>query len=138
MVPPQSRHAVGLVRQPQRPGHRRHRRHRRPRQRRRPILGGVQHEQRRELRPNIQISTGTSNSHDSGNGIDYGDYTGLSFYGGMAPPALGAKSNTTGNNPSGTLHQLVIFPDAVAVHYYFDPHAPSAGIFSESPLSVLP
>ena len=27
--------------------------------------------------PNIQISAGTSNSHDSGNGIDYGDYTGL-------------------------------------------------------------
>src|SRR6266852_5644375 len=31
---------------------------------------------------NIQISAGTSNAHDSGNGIDYGDYSGLAFYGG--------------------------------------------------------
>src|SRR5216684_2022975 len=36
---------------------------------------------------NIQISAGTSNSHDTGNGIDYGDYTGLSFDGGVAHPA---------------------------------------------------
>ena len=38
--------------------------------------------------PNIQISAGTSNSHDSGNGIDYGDYSGLSFYGGVAHPGV--------------------------------------------------
>src|SRR6266704_971490 len=43
---------------------------------------------------NIQISAGTSNSHDSGNGIDYGDYTGLSFYGGIAHPAWSDNSNS--------------------------------------------
>jgi hypothetical protein len=63
--------------------------------------------------PNIQISAGTSNSHDSGNGIDYGDYTGLSFYGGIAHPAWSDNSNSTGNNPDGTLHQLDIYTASV-------------------------
>src|SRR5437899_303536 len=36
---------------------------------------------------NIQISAGTSNSQNAHNGIDYGDYSGLSFYGGIAHPA---------------------------------------------------
>jgi hypothetical protein len=62
---------------------------------------------------NIQISAGTSNSHDSGNGIDYGDYTGLSFYGGTAHPAWSDNSNSTGNNPDGALHQLDIYTAAV-------------------------
>jgi hypothetical protein len=64
--------------------------------------------------PNIQISAGTSNSHDSGNGIDYGDYSGLSFYGGIAHPAWSDNSNSTGNNPDGALHQLDIYTAAVA------------------------
>jgi hypothetical protein len=62
---------------------------------------------------NIQISAGTSNSHDSGNGIDYGDYTGLSFYGGIAHPAWSDNSDSTGNNPDGALHQLDIYTAAV-------------------------
>src|SRR6266566_8411943 len=55
---------------------------------------------------NLQISARTSNSHDSQNGIDYGDYSGLSFFGGVAHPAWSDNSNSTGNNPDGTLHQL--------------------------------
>ncbi len=65
--------------------------------------------------PNIQISAGTSNAHDSGNGIDYGDYTGLSFFGGSAHPAWSDNSNSTGNNPDGTLHQLDIYTAAVRI-----------------------
>jgi hypothetical protein len=64
--------------------------------------------------PNIQISAGTSNSHDSGNHIDYGDYTGLSFYRGIAHPAWADNSNSTGNNPDGTLRGLDIYTAAVA------------------------
>jgi hypothetical protein len=63
--------------------------------------------------PNIQISAGTSNSHDSGNGIDYGDYSGLSFFGGAAHPAWSDNSNSTGTNPDGTLHELDIYTAAV-------------------------
>jgi BNR/Asp-box repeat protein len=64
---------------------------------------------------NIQISAGTSNSHASGNGIDFGDYSGLSFYGGIAYPAWADNSNSTGTNPDGTLHQLDVFTAAVPV-----------------------
>ena len=63
--------------------------------------------------PNLQISAGTSNSHDSGNGIDYGDYTGLSFFGGVAHPAWSDNSNSAGTNPDGALHQLDIYTAAV-------------------------
>jgi hypothetical protein len=62
---------------------------------------------------NIQISAGTSNSHDSQNGIDYGDYTGLAYYGGIAHPAWADNSNSTGNNPDGALHALDIYTAAV-------------------------
>ena len=63
--------------------------------------------------PNVRISAGTSNSHASGNGIDYGDYTGLSFYRGVAHPAWSDNSNSTGTNPDGALHQLDIYTAAV-------------------------
>jgi hypothetical protein len=62
---------------------------------------------------NFQISAGTSNSHDAQNHIDYGDYTGLAFYGGIAHPAWADNSNSTGNNPDGTLHQLDVYTAAV-------------------------
>ena len=62
---------------------------------------------------NIQISAGTSNSADAHNGIDYGDYSGLSFYGGIAHPAWSDNSNSTGNNPDGALHQLDIYTASV-------------------------
>ena len=64
---------------------------------------------------NIQISAGTSNSHVSGNHIDYGDYTGLSFVGGLAHPAWSDNSNSTGDNPDGALHKLDIYTAAVPV-----------------------
>ncbi len=64
---------------------------------------------------NFPISAGTSNSHDSGNAIDYGDYSGLAFYGGVAWPAWSDNSNSNGLNPDGTLHKLDIFTAAVPV-----------------------
>src|SRR5260370_9880024 len=64
---------------------------------------------------NIQISAGTSNSHASGNGIDYGDYTGLSFYGGIAPPPLSGNSNSTRNTPHRARHQLDIYTTTAAL-----------------------
>lgn len=64
---------------------------------------------------NIQISAGTSNSHVSGNHIDYGDYTGLSFVGGLAHPAWSDNSNSTGDNPDGALLKLDIYTAVVPV-----------------------
>lgn len=65
--------------------------------------------------PNIQISAGTSNSHDAHNGIDFGDYSGLSFFGGIAHPAWSDNSNSTGNNPDGALFKLDIYTAAVPI-----------------------
>ena len=63
---------------------------------------------------NIRISQGTSNSHDSGNHIDYGDYDGLSFFGGVAHPAWSDNTNSTGDNPDGALHDLDIYTAGVS------------------------
>jgi hypothetical protein len=63
--------------------------------------------------PNVRISAGTSNSHDSGNRLDYGDYRGLAFYDGIGHPAWADNSNSTRNNPGGRLHQLDIYTAAV-------------------------
>jgi hypothetical protein len=68
----------------------------------------------RTFTPNIRISAGTSNSHDSGNSIDYGDYSGLAFYGGTLHPAWSDNSNSDGLNPDGALHKFDIFSAAVA------------------------
>jgi hypothetical protein len=69
----------------------------------------------RTFTPNIRISAGTSNAADAHNGIDYGDYSGLSFYGGVAHPAWSDNSNSTGDNPDGALHEFDIFTAAVPV-----------------------
>ena len=67
----------------------------------------------RAFTPNLQISGGTSNAPASGNRIDYGDYMGLAFFGGVAHPAWSDNSNSTGDNPDGALHQLDIYTAAV-------------------------
>jgi hypothetical protein len=63
---------------------------------------------------NEQVSDGTSNAAAANNGIDYGDYTAISFFGGVAHPAWADNSNSTGNNPDGTLHKLDIYTDAIS------------------------
>ncbi len=62
---------------------------------------------------NIQISAGTSNSHDSGNRIDFGDYTHVAFDAGIAQATWADNSNSTGNNPDGALHQLDVYTASV-------------------------
>jgi hypothetical protein len=62
---------------------------------------------------NIQISAGASNSHDSGNGIDFGDYANVAFDAGVAHATWADNSNSTGNNPDGTLHQLDVYTASV-------------------------
>lgn len=67
----------------------------------------------RTFTPNFQISAGTSNSHDSGNAIDFGDYTHLGFFGGVAHFAWADNSNSAGVNPDGSLHQLDVYSTKV-------------------------
>jgi hypothetical protein len=65
--------------------------------------------------PNIRISRGVSNAADSQNGIDYGDYEGMAFYGGFYFYVWADNSNSTGDNPDGKLHQLDIYTARVRV-----------------------
>jgi len=56
--------------------------------------------------PNQQISAGVSNAYDANSTIDLGDYSGLDFYNGVIHPFWFDNSNSTGDNPNGTLNQL--------------------------------
>ena len=58
--------------------------------------------------PNFQISAGTSNSHKAHNGVDYGDYAALTAWNGKFYPVWADNSNSTGDNPDGTLHEFDI------------------------------
>ncbi len=65
--------------------------------------------------PNLRLSRGTSNDNQAQNGIDYGDYTGLDFYAGSAHPAWADNSNSTGNNPDGTLNEFDLYTATVRI-----------------------
>jgi hypothetical protein len=59
--------------------------------------------------PNVQVSAGTSNSDRANNGIDFGDYEGLAFFNGSFYPVWADNSNSTGDNPDGTLRKLDLY-----------------------------
>ena len=44
----------------------------------------------------------------------HGDYSGLSFFGGIAHPAWSDNSNSTGNNPDGTLNEFDLYTATVS------------------------
>ena len=64
---------------------------------------------------NVQVSAGTSNGFDSHNGVQYGDYTGLGFAGGVIHPAWADNSNSTGTNPDGALDRFDVYSAAITV-----------------------
>ena len=59
--------------------------------------------------PSVAASLGVSNAKAAQNGIDFGDYSGLAFFGGIAMPAWSDNSNSTGDNPGGSLKTFDIF-----------------------------
>jgi len=65
--------------------------------------------------PNFQVSQGASNSNDAASGFDYGDYTHAAFQSKAFYPAWSDNSNSTGDNPDGTLHQLDLYTAKVTV-----------------------
>ena len=65
--------------------------------------------------PAVQVSQGVSNAKAAQNGIDYGDYVGLAFFGGIAMPAWSDNSNSTGDNPAGVLRSFDIYTARVSV-----------------------
>jgi hypothetical protein len=65
--------------------------------------------------PNFRISRGTSNATDAGSFLDYGDYTHASFANGQFWPVWADNSNSTGDNPDGTLHATDIYTARVPI-----------------------
>jgi hypothetical protein len=59
--------------------------------------------------PNVKMSAGTSNAGVAGNPLDYGDYTQAAFVDGTFWTVWSDNSNSTGDNPDGTLHALDIY-----------------------------
>ena len=67
------------------------------------------------IAPNFQVSEGTSNVLGAESSFDYGDYTHAAFVGGVFYPAWSDNSNSTGDNPDGTLHQLDLYVGVVPI-----------------------
>jgi hypothetical protein len=65
--------------------------------------------------PNFQVSAGTSNAIDTNSFFDTGDYTHAAFVGGTFWPAWSDNSNSTGDNPNGTLHQFDLYTAKVSI-----------------------
>ena len=70
---------------------------------------------------NVQASGGTSDQVGDDpwvpgfRDLDYGDYSGLAFESGVAYPAWADNSNSTGDNPDGTLDHYDVYTAAVGV-----------------------
>jgi hypothetical protein len=65
--------------------------------------------------PNFQVSVGTSRATAAESFFDFGDYTHAAFQSGRFFPAWSDNSNSTGDNPDGTLHQLDLYTAAVSI-----------------------
>ncbi|MBX7223603.1 MAG: IPT/TIG domain-containing protein [Blastocatellia bacterium] len=65
--------------------------------------------------PNLRVSAGCSARGGAANGVDYGDYVGLDFTNGILQPSWADNSNTTGDNPNGTLSRFDMYTARVTV-----------------------
>jgi BNR/Asp-box repeat protein len=65
--------------------------------------------------PNFGVSEGTSNAVSADSYFDYGDYTHAAFQSGRFYPAWSDNSNSTGNNPDGTLHAFDLYTAAIPI-----------------------
>jgi hypothetical protein len=65
--------------------------------------------------PNFQVSLGASNAADAESYFDYGDYTHAAFQSHHFYPAWSDNSNSTGDNPDGTLHKLDLYTANITI-----------------------
>jgi hypothetical protein len=61
------------------------------------------------FQPNRRLSMGVSNDDDAGSGVDYGDYSGFAFYNRIMYFSAADNSNSTGDNPDGTLSHFDLY-----------------------------
>ena len=84
-----------------------------------PTEGGV------DLLPNFKVSAAASNATRSSNSIEFGDYTGLAFYGGTMMPVWADNSNSTNDNPSA--NDFDLYTAKIEVQADFIPAPPGQG-----------
>src|SRR5204862_7784099 len=65
--------------------------------------------------PNMRLSGGFSNAADAANGIDFGDYVGLSAFAGKLYAMWADNANCDGTNPNGTLHQFDLYANPLSL-----------------------
>jgi hypothetical protein len=65
---------------------------------------------------NRRLSAGASNDDDAGSGVDYGDYSGFAFFNGKLYFGAADNSNSTGDNPDGTLNTFDLYVAPICVH----------------------
>src|SRR5262249_19994538 len=69
--------------------------------------------------PNVKVSAGVSSALATGllgNTFDYGDYSGLTFFGGVFYPCWSDNSNSTGDNPNGAMNYFDMYTARVTVN----------------------
>lgn len=83
--------------------------------------------------PNVQVSAGTSSAKAAWTGTnqDYGDYTGLDFYGGKFYPAWADNSNSTGDNPPETVN----VPPVVGAFRFLDIYTAGVTVTVTNPVA---
>ena len=83
------------------------------------IWGAISLDHGVSIRPNVRISSGTSNE-SGGDGVaaddlDFGDYVGVAFHAGKFLPVWADNSNSTGNNPDGTGSRFDVYTAVVTL-----------------------
>jgi hypothetical protein len=69
--------------------------------------------------PNVKVGAGVSSAlvpAVAGTKFDYGDYSGLAFFGGVFYPCWADNSNSTGDNPDGPMNYFDIYTARVTVN----------------------
>ena len=65
--------------------------------------------------PNRRLSGGFSNAAAAANGIDFGDYVGLTAFAGKLYTLWADNANCDGTNPNGTLHQFDLYTNPLTL-----------------------
>jgi len=80
------------------------------------IYSAVSEDGGNRFKPNRRLSAASSNDNQAKSGVDYGDYSGFAFFAGMMYFSAADNSNSTGDNPDGTLSHFDLYVAPFAVH----------------------
>jgi hypothetical protein len=73
------------------------------------IYAAVSQDGGNTLERNRRLSAGASNDDGARSGVDYGDYSGFAFFNGKLYFSAADNSNSTGDNPDGTLNHFDLY-----------------------------